>query len=94
MSAQTAFDLDGEWQLGPSVVLRPEPFGALAYDFASRRLSFLRSPVLVDVVAGFGGRSARQACEAAGVCSEELVRYTRALGMLADSGMIISRRAR
>ena len=36
--------------LSGSVALRPEPFGALAYDFHTRRLSFLKSPQLVDVV--------------------------------------------
>ena len=33
------------WQRAAAVVaLRPEPFGALAYDFTSRRLSFLKTP--------------------------------------------------
>jgi putative mycofactocin binding protein MftB len=30
--------------------LRPEPFGALAYHYGNRRLNFLRSPDLVDLV--------------------------------------------
>ena len=30
--------------------LRPEPFGALAYHFGTRKLSFLKTPELVDVV--------------------------------------------
>lgn len=30
--------------------LRPEPFGALAYHYDNRRLNFLRSPDLVNVV--------------------------------------------
>ena len=34
--------------------LRPEPFGALAYDFVTRKLSFLKSPTLVDVVRRLG----------------------------------------
>ena len=42
--------LHERWALSGSVALRPEPFGALAYDFASRRLSFLKSPRLVRVV--------------------------------------------
>jgi mycofactocin biosynthesis protein MftB len=32
------------------VALRPEPFGALAYHYGNRRLTFLRSPDLVTVV--------------------------------------------
>ena len=34
-----------------SVALRREPFGALVYYFATRKLSFLKSQLLVDVVA-------------------------------------------
>ena len=36
------FDLNRGWRLSPAVALRPEPFGALAYHFGNRRLSFLR----------------------------------------------------
>ena len=32
------------------MALRPEPFGALAYHYGSRRLTFLRSVLLADVV--------------------------------------------
>jgi len=37
-------------ELSPQVALRPEPFGALAYHYGNRRLSFLRSPELVALV--------------------------------------------
>ena len=42
--------LEQAWRLSDSVSLRPEPFGAMAYDFATRRLSFLKSRPLVAVV--------------------------------------------
>ena len=45
-------DLDVAWRLSPSVSLRPEPFGALVYDFSTRRLSFLKSLLLLAVVRG------------------------------------------
>ena len=32
------------WRLDGSVALRPEPFGALAYHFGTRKLSFLKTP--------------------------------------------------
>ena len=32
------------WRLADSVALRPEPFGALAYHFGTRKLSFLKTP--------------------------------------------------
>jgi len=42
--------LEEAWALDESVALRPEPFGALAYHFGTRKLSFLKTPELVDVV--------------------------------------------
>lgn len=43
-------DLRRRYRLDPQVSLRPEPFGALAYHFGNRRLSFLRSRDMVAVV--------------------------------------------
>jgi putative mycofactocin binding protein MftB len=84
-----AFDLERGWALHPQVALRPEPFGALAYHFGTRRLSFLKSRTLLAVVEGLAGcESARAACAAAGVPEAELPRYARALEALAESGMI------
>ena len=84
-----AFDLERAWALAPQVALRPEPFGALAYHFGTRRLSFLKSRRLLAVVEGLAGAaSAREALDAAGIPEEELPRYTRALEALAESGMI------
>lgn len=40
----------GPLELHPQVALRPESFGALAYHYGNRRLSFLRSPELVELV--------------------------------------------
>ena len=40
--------LDRALELDPQVALRPEPFGALAYHYGTRRLVFLKH---VDVVA-------------------------------------------
>jgi putative mycofactocin binding protein MftB len=83
------FDLERAWQLDPQVALRPEPFGALAYHFGTRRLSFLKSRTLLAVVESLSDQpSARAACEAAGVREPELDRYTRALATLAETGMI------
>ncbi|MET8181779.1 mycofactocin biosynthesis chaperone MftB [Streptomyces sp. NPDC005336] len=44
------FDAERPYRLNPSVALRPEPFGALAYHFGNRRLSFLKAPELVELV--------------------------------------------
>ena len=50
-AATTSSDLlDEAWRLDPSVALRPERFGALAYHFGTRKLSFLKTPELVYIV--------------------------------------------
>jgi len=89
MTATANVDLDQAWRLDRQVALRSEPFGALAYHFGTRRLSFLKSRVLLDVVKTLEQHSsAREACRAAGVGTDELPRYERALGSLAEAGMI------
>ena len=82
--------LDGPWRLNPQVALRPERFGALAYHFGSRRLSFLKSRRLLEVVEGPEAAPApTAACRAAGVAEAELPSYGRALATLAETGMIV-----
>src|SRR3954464_14431694 len=48
------FDPALAWRRAPSVALRPEPFGALVYSFRNRKLSFLKSRQLVEVVEALG----------------------------------------
>ncbi len=84
-----AFDLDRAYRLNPAATLRPEPFGALAYHFGNRRLTFLKSPQLVTVVRLLDSHdSAADALEAAGVPAGERARYAAALAALADSEVI------
>ena len=88
------FDLEQPWALNPQVALRPEPFGALAYDFGTRRLSFLKTRKLLAVVEALAEQpSGNAACRAAGVTDGELPAYERALGSLASNGMITVRSA-
>ncbi len=56
------FDSSSKWERSAKIGLRSEPFGALAYHFDTRRLVFLKSPTLVDLVDGLvqGGREGRQ----------------------------------
>jgi putative mycofactocin binding protein MftB len=76
------------------VALRPEPFGALAYHFGTRRLSFLKTRKLLAVVEALGEHpTGRAACASAGVSDAELGAYVNALTALADSGMIVERGA-
>lgn len=86
--------LDRAWDLAPQVSVRPEAFGALLYHFGTRRLSFLKDRVLLDVVKGLADApSARAACTAAGVADERLPTYARALARLADTDMLRPREA-
>lgn len=81
--------LDGRWRLNPQVAIRPERFGALAYHFGTRRLSFLKSRRLLDVVERLETfTDPVAACRAAGVAEAELPSYRRALATLAETGMI------
>ncbi len=88
------FDGSRPWTLHPQVSLRPESFGALAYHFGTRRLSFLKSRTLLAVVQSLADQpSGHDACRAAGVTDPEMDRYERALATLAQSGMICEREA-
>jgi putative mycofactocin binding protein MftB len=81
--------LDEEWELAPEVSLRPEPFGALAYHFGNRRLTFLRRPELVALVCALGeNRDLRAALVATGIPGAEWPAYETALRRLAASDMI------
>ena len=89
-----AIDLARPWALNQQVALRPEPFGALAYHFGTRRLSFLKSRKLVAVVRTLAEQpSGSAACLAAAVSDAELPAYARALDTLAQTGMIRERSA-
>ncbi|AFM20495.1 mycofactocin system RPExFGAL protein (plasmid) [Mycolicibacterium chubuense NBB4] len=81
------FDLDKQWRLHPQAALRPEPFGALLYHFGTRKLSFLKSRVMVEVVNSLPDHeNARAALHAAGV--ENVDAYVKALEALANSQML------
>jgi mycofactocin biosynthetic radical S-adenosylmethionine protein MftC len=80
----------GRWSLSATVALREEPFGAMAYDFSTRRLSFLKHPGLVDVVRRLERHtSALDACREAGVGDRELPAFAEGLRRLAETGMLV-----
>jgi mycofactocin biosynthesis protein MftB len=85
-----SFEIERPWRLDRQVAIRPEPFGALAYHFGTRRLSFLKSRKLLDVVRALEAQpTALAACRSAGVTERELPAYERALETLASSGMVV-----
>jgi putative mycofactocin binding protein MftB len=81
--------LDEAWRLSPSVALRPEPFGALAYHFGNRRLTFLKRPELVAVVRDLGQHpDVRSALVGADVPEGDWPAYLAALHGLIGTDMI------
>jgi putative mycofactocin binding protein MftB len=71
------------------VALRPERFGALAYDFGTRRLSFLKTKHLVEVVRTLEEQpDVRTTLDAVGVPDAERPGYLKALEGLAANGTI------
>lgn len=84
-----AVSLDDRWELSPTLALRPESFGALAYNFANRGLTFLKSPELVTVVRALAdGADVRSALCQAGVEERSWPAYLDALAGLAAKDAI------
>jgi mycofactocin biosynthesis protein MftB len=82
-------ELDRRYRLSRSVSLRPERFGALAYHFDTRKLSFLKHPDLVRVVESLDGTvPLREALLAAGVDERRWPSFLTALTTLETSEMI------
>ncbi len=81
--------LDESWTLSPAVALRPEPFGAMAYHFGNRKLTFLKRPELVAVVKGLADHAdVRATLVAVGVPEAHWAGYVDALAGLAATDMI------
>lgn len=82
--------LDDSLALSPSVALRPEPFGALAYHFGNRRLTFLKRPELVTVVQGLdGSRPLVDVLAACGVPAWQWPVFAESVQRLLDSDMVV-----
>lgn len=94
MTAETEseFDPGRPYRKAGQVALRPESFGALAYNFTTRRLSFLKTPTLVEVVTGLENHTdVHDTLAAAGVGEAETPAYLAALAELAATGTIEQR---
>ena len=84
-----AFDPTRPHRLSESVSVRPESFGALVYDFHTRRLSFLKTRPLVRVVQALADHDdVHGALAEAGIDGADRDQYLRALAGLAQSGTI------
>lgn len=85
------FDSSRPYCLERQVALRPEPFGALAYHYGSRRLTFLRSRLLADLVRDLENHDSVEAALEAVVPPTSRSSYRRALASLATSRFIVAR---
>jgi putative mycofactocin binding protein MftB len=83
-----ALELKLAWQLNPQVALRDESFGALAYHYGNRRLVFLKSRLLVELVSSLRDYPSAAAAIAALVPEGQQPSYRRALARLAASEVI------
>lgn len=85
--AAAEFDINRGYRLNPQVALRPEPFGALAYHFGNRKLSFLKVPELVELVQQLGEHASVEDA-LAGIPEPRRPQFRTALASLAASDMI------
>lgn len=76
-------------ELHPQVALRPEPFGALAYHYGNRRLTFLRSPELVELLRSLSAHAnVDDALQQSGVEPARWPTYRTAVARLIDSEVV------
>lgn len=92
-AADPSWDPAAPYRLDPAVALRPEPFGALAYHYGSRRLTFLRDQLLVDVVRALGGYPSAAAAVDDLVPERRRPAFTKALAGLASSQFLVAEAA-
>ena len=85
------FDPSIPWRLSPNASLRDEEFGALAYHYGTRRLVFLKSRLLVDLVRALDAHVSAAAALDAVIEPGSRDRYIAALATLVPSEVINER---
>lgn len=84
--------LDRPLGLHERVALRPEPFGALAYHYGTRRLVFLKHPDVVRVVGSLDQHATvRATLEACDITEDRWPAFCVALTSLCESEMLHER---
>jgi putative mycofactocin binding protein MftB len=84
--------LDRTLALHPQVALRPEPFGALAYHYDTRRLVFLKHPDVVRVVTALEHHdTVADALAGCDIAPDRFPAFQRALSSLIESEMLHDR---
>jgi putative mycofactocin binding protein MftB len=90
-STTVTFDATAPWRLNEQVSLRDESFGALAYHHGTRRLVFLKSCELVELVRRMSEFESADAAIEALVGADQRGRYLVALTSLARSEILRER---
>lgn len=89
---RTAVSLDSALEIDPSVALRPEPFGALAYHYGNRRLIFLKHPDVVTVLKALSDhRDVRSTLTACDISPDRWPTFLAALSSLYSSEIVRDR---
>jgi mycofactocin biosynthesis protein MftB len=84
--------LDRALGLHPQVALRPEPFGALAYHYGNRRLTFLKHPDVVTVVQALADHESLAATlTACGIADSRWASFDAAMTSLIASEVLVER---
>jgi putative mycofactocin binding protein MftB len=92
VDAPTAALVDRALELHPRVALRPEPFGALAYHYDTRRLVFLKHPDLVRLVEALSAHaSLGESLESCSIAPQRHATFVQAIASLIESEMIRDR---
>jgi putative mycofactocin binding protein MftB len=80
---------DEPYELHPQVSLRPERFGALAYHFGNRKLSFVKHPDLLRVLEQLDSQpSVNATLDEMAIAPERRPGFLRALETLEESEMV------
>ena len=81
--------LDSACELHPQVTLRPESFGALAYHYGNRKLTFLKHPDIVAVVRDMAKHATlADALTASGVHQDRWPSFVTAINALQSSEVV------
>jgi len=84
--------LDTALELDPQVALRPEPFGALAYHYGTRRLVFMKHHDVVEVARHLAEHpSLSAALQACGIAESRWPSFAKAFDTLSRSEIVRER---
>jgi putative mycofactocin binding protein MftB len=79
-------------ELHPQVALRPEPFGALAYHYDTRRLVFVKHPDMVRLLRSLADYDTLgEALDGCEIAATRRSTFERSISQLIESGIVCDR---